>query len=303
ANKVLATTSYWALAFPPALTDGWGGVWGWPVRLGWWFLEVHTGNMMAYPAGGKNAGSIATFVLCVAGVVTLWRERPGLLGLLLWPMGMCFLASCVAVYPYGGSARTMQSFAPSICFLAGAGLIGLLRWRGGAIAAARGLRVTAIVMLVVIGIGMVGDVRKPYKKLEDEVARALMIDLMATSAVDTRWVVVGSLQGKGWAPEMIGYGGRWARNRHYLIREARERGIDLSFAPDPATLKPHDGDTVLVTYWHVYIVTQPYPEELIEAYLTTATQSLGVEPTVEERLILDGVETLTLYRFDFDEGG
>ncbi len=297
ANAILAETEYWALGFPPSLFEGWGGVWGWPVRFVLWFLEVHTGNMMAYPAGGKDAGSIVTFVLFMAGIVTLWRRQPGVLSLMLWPMGMCFIAACLAIYPYGSSPRTMQSFVPTICLLSGVGLMGLLRWRGGAIAAARGLRVTAIVMVVVIGIGMVGDVRKPYKKLEDEVARDLMIDLMATSAPDTRWVVVGSLQGRGWAPEMIGYGGRWARNRHYLIREAREQGIDLQFAPDPTTLKPHDGDTVLVTYWHLYIVTQPYPEALIASYLAAAQASLRVEPVVEERLILDGVETLTLYNF------
>ncbi len=56
----------WKDAFPP-LAQPW--------RLPWWLLDVHTGGMMAYPHGGKNFGSTATFLLVVLGAWSMARRR------------------------------------------------------------------------------------------------------------------------------------------------------------------------------------------------------------------------------------
>ena len=64
----------WRGAFPPL---------GEPWRLPYWLLDVHTGNMLAYPNGGNNFGSLATAILVVLGCLALRRSRPALLAMLL----------------------------------------------------------------------------------------------------------------------------------------------------------------------------------------------------------------------------
>ena len=77
----------WKGSFPPVAQ---------PWRLPFWFLDVHTGNMLAYPVGGKNFGSSFTFLLVILGSVTLWRNRQKpLLLLLLGPLPLMFIAAAL----------------------------------------------------------------------------------------------------------------------------------------------------------------------------------------------------------------
>ena len=39
-----------------------------PWLLPFWLLDIHTGNMLAYPNGGNNFGSLATAVAVAAGL-------------------------------------------------------------------------------------------------------------------------------------------------------------------------------------------------------------------------------------------
>ena len=87
----------WRGAFPPV---------GRPWEIPGWLLDVHTGNMLAYPLGANHYGSIVTALFVLAGVVRLARSNRALLVLLLGPLPLMFLASCFRFYPYGTSART-----------------------------------------------------------------------------------------------------------------------------------------------------------------------------------------------------
>src|SRR2546430_3601601 len=153
---------YWRDGFPPA--D--------PLRLIVWFLEIHTGNLFAYPVGGKNGASIATAVLFGLGLWTMWRKWAVPIRLmLLTPFLLTFIAAVLRLYPYGESSRVSQHFAPVVILLAAAGIALLIdiaptprAWR---------MRVNADGLLLV-GIALVhitGIVIWPYKTLADQQMR------------------------------------------------------------------------------------------------------------------------------------
>ena len=108
----------WKGAFPP-ISQPW--------LLPYWLLDVHTGNMLAYPVGGNHFASIGTAILVGFGGLVLWRTRPLLLALLLSPLVPTFLASALHRYPYGTSARVSLYMAPAFCLLAGLGAVSLIR--------------------------------------------------------------------------------------------------------------------------------------------------------------------------------
>jgi hypothetical protein len=173
--------SYWADWFPPAR----------PVALGKWLALTHTGNMMAYPAGGRDGASALTLLLCLAGVWHFVRARQwNLLLLLLAPFALTFVAAVLHRYPYGGSARVAQHLAPAICFFAGTGaallLTGAARWFGDVqqlgLATCGLLAVTAL-------IGMARDWKKPYKTDSDRQVRTIVNDV-ATQAGPNDQIVV-----------------------------------------------------------------------------------------------------------------
>lgn len=160
ANAGAMTRRYWDGGFPPR--DGIAAVLG-------WLVNVHTSHMFAYPAGGANGSSTATSILVAVGALVLWRrQRRAALALLVLPFGMGLIAAGLDKYPYGGSARTMQYVAPSVCVLAALGgvrLLGLLKrpMRGAVI---------ALLGLTAIGVGeSVWQVAAPYKTIQDLRAR------------------------------------------------------------------------------------------------------------------------------------
>ena len=88
-----------------------------------WLLDMHTGTMMAYPVGDKHGGSVVTFLLVVAGDWRfIARTARAILAMLLAPFALGLVAAALGKYPYGGTARTMQYVAPSICLLMGLGM-------------------------------------------------------------------------------------------------------------------------------------------------------------------------------------
>lgn len=105
---------YWADAYPPR--EG-------SIRLLAWLIQIHTGNLFAYPAGCESGGSIITAAGFFAGAFALWHRRQyALLAMGLAPLALNLGAAIPHRYPYGDQARTMQYAAPIVCLFAGLGL-------------------------------------------------------------------------------------------------------------------------------------------------------------------------------------
>ena len=174
----------WRDAFPP-LAQPW--------RLPYWLLDVHTGNMLAYPNGGNKFGSLATAVLVVVGCLTLRRRRPALLAMLLSPLVPTLLASVFQRYPYGTSARTTLYMAPAFCLLAGVGLVALIRRLTGP----RRLwayRLATISLVAMMLVATAVNVVLPYKNFEDGENRRAVVDLARLARPGDRWVVYNGVE-------------------------------------------------------------------------------------------------------------
>lgn len=171
---------YWHDWFPPEHIGHWPG----------WLLQAHTGNMLAYPLGGRGGTSALTALLCLAGVISLWRGRQrSLVVLCLAPFGLSLVAALMHRYPYGGSARLAQHLAPAICLLAAVGIQACLAslpsfvWRR---------RALVTVGLLLTGVGVVGigrDLWHPYKTKSDFLARQVVEDVQAQAGDDHAIVV------------------------------------------------------------------------------------------------------------------
>jgi hypothetical protein len=173
---------YWTVWFPPAQ----------PLALLKWLAQVHTGNMMAYPAGSRDGASTLTFLLCVIAVCHFARERRWkLLVLLLTPFALTFTAAAMHRYPYGGSARIAQHLAPAICFFAGVGAAVCLAALARRIGDDRrpGLAVCAILALFGIA-GMARDWTKPYKTEGDETVRRVVAEVAHQAGPEDQIVVM-----------------------------------------------------------------------------------------------------------------
>jgi hypothetical protein len=105
----------WLDAFPP---------WERPWAIPQW-LMMSSLDMIRYccePAGNALAG-----VLIVGGVC-LWRNHQRrVLAVLLVPIGLALLASCVRSYPYGG-ARVMVYASPAVVLLIAEGVPPMVTW-------------------------------------------------------------------------------------------------------------------------------------------------------------------------------
>src|SRR5208337_505935 len=115
--------AHWANTFPPLAQ---------PLKLPLWLLETHAGAMLGYPVGGPNWGSTFSLLCAVAGVAALLRRRQWLLlGLLLAPLGLNFIAAALHRFPYGGHARMTLFLAPALCTLIAVGATAALAWIEG----------------------------------------------------------------------------------------------------------------------------------------------------------------------------
>ena len=160
--------SYWKDAFPP---DSYAR---WPL----WLLQIHTGNMLAYPNGANHGGSTATFVLVLLGSFALWRTGQRSLLALCWlPFGLNLVAAILHKYPFGDSARITLHLAPFICILVAHGIAFALEsirsvpWR---------TRLHLALYLCLCGYGIasiVRDLRQPYKTAHDRETRQFVRDL------------------------------------------------------------------------------------------------------------------------------
>ncbi|MFI5454576.1 MAG: hypothetical protein ACHRXM_03910 [Isosphaerales bacterium] len=156
---------YWKGSFPPL--DDLPGL----LR---WLVSIHTGTLFAYPGGGQNGRSTATFLLVVLATIWLWRGgRKIVVTLVLAPFGLALIAAALRRYPYGVEARQMQFVAPAICLLAGlgAGLV-VERIRRAKL---RGHVVALAVMILMIDpiLALARDTARPYRYNQDQEAREM----------------------------------------------------------------------------------------------------------------------------------
>ncbi len=263
-DPVVISAGQWAQHFPPG-----------PLELPLWLVKQHTGNMFAYPNGGRDFGCAATTLLVIAGSIALWRRgRKSLVLLLLSSLPVMFLAAVVHKYPYGGSARTNMHLAAPICLLAGAGLVALLRWRLSLRKTSVGVRAAALLMIAVAAAGIVRDVASPYKKISDAENREMVRWLDERTDRADRWVVFGRFGECGHAPDLYKWGGSAARMRYYIMLHAR---VSVLWAPEVDRLdEEHEGRTWLIVYRDNHL---PFPEDEWKEYLEGATARLG-EPRV-----------------------
>ena len=162
ANELLKTL--WQGGFPPGNGFGFLG----------WFVAQSAGRLMAYPLGGRHFGSVLTLLLVCVGAISLYRTRQWfLLWIILMPFAGNVVAAALHWYPYGQSARIAQHLAPSICLLAGVGVVTALSGRPKKWVHRR--LVWVLCGLSVIGLGGMAEVMaRPYKSRGDLSARDLI---------------------------------------------------------------------------------------------------------------------------------
>ncbi len=154
---------YWKDSFPPLDQPWWIPV---------WLLDMHGGNMFAYPIGERKGGSSATLGCALVGCLALWRrDRRILMAALTLPFGLGLVAAFMGRYPYGGEARIMQYLAPSICLLAGLGASALLA-RLSRPTIAWGAPRALLGAMAALAVGLIArDLANPYRVPADLRAR------------------------------------------------------------------------------------------------------------------------------------
>jgi hypothetical protein len=218
----------WRDAFPP-LAEPW--------RLPWWLLDVHTGNMLAYPYGGNDFGSTLTTILVVAGCIRMWRRRVRrpLLYLLLGALPVALVAAALHRYPYGTSTRIMLYMAPPFCLLIGEGIMALLQLRHWT---SRGPFVVGGVLAIVPMICTAFNVATPYKAYDDVLHRSVARWLAARTAPGDQWIVFNGASPPPLVKDLMvmPWLQRVAEARFYLLNYAP---VPLRWEPDPETVVPN----------------------------------------------------------------
>lgn len=237
AASAIGEIAMWQATWPPA--D--------PLKFVLWFIGTHTGNMLAYPVGGKNGGSFLTAALVIIGAITLTRRGRGeLVGILLSPLLLAFVAALLHRYPYGGTARTMLYMAPAFCLLAGVGFVEAIRALVGPTERRFALRAAAILFLA-IGVGsVIRDGIEPYKKKANLNARRFVRDLAERVTPEDRvFVFLSPEPDRPWAPYMFPWKGDGAQLVYYLTYYLPHEPL---FVPEPDKLPPVAGTPYLVAY-------------------------------------------------------
>ena len=119
-QNVTDMDQYWGDIYPPLAT---------PWKLPLWLLNVHAGDLLAYPVGGGRGASALTYIAVAVAIVGLFRKRLGAqLVLFLASPLLHLVAASLQRYPYGGHVKFSQHMAAIICLLAGIGTASILAW-------------------------------------------------------------------------------------------------------------------------------------------------------------------------------
>ncbi|MFQ5807116.1 MAG: ArnT family glycosyltransferase, partial [Phycisphaerae bacterium] len=282
----LSEINMWAKTFPPIL-EFW--------KFLAWLAYIHTGRMFAYPIGGANGASIVTFVLVMIGSVHLWRRERPLLLLLLSPLALTFVAACLHLYPYGGSARTTQYLAPAFCLLAGLGLFVTLHRYFAGPRLAVSLRLAGVGFVIIVVVGIVRDIRQPFKSKPVYRSLAAVRTIATQTGPADRWVVFNAIERVPHAPFLGDWRGAGAQ---FVFDAMRLNPGTLVWSPPPETVRAAPGETVWLLAYRAAKVE--FPEDQFSAYLDRLAQDLG--PPVAHRSFYirerqGRIESLDAYRF------
>lgn len=200
--------SAWVKAFPPFDNLG---------KFTQWLVEIHTGNLFAYPNGGMNGGSTITLICFVAGgLVLIRRKRINLLIVFIAPFILAFIAAAMKRYPYGYNTRFNLYLGPAICLLAGLGacrLIAFIR----PIKIRLGVVIFFLFVLGFSGIGIMGkDMIQPYKKVEDMNSRDFARWFWTHKGHDAELVCAYRDLGLEFFPRLF----QWGHSARYLCNQA-----------------------------------------------------------------------------------
>ncbi len=284
AQMSYADMAMWKNAFPP-LDRPW--------RFALWLIEIHSGRMMSYPEGGKNFGSVGTFLLFLAGCITMYRQgRDGrtLLALLLAPFVLTMAAAVFKKYPYGGSTRTSLYLAPAICLLAAVGLLAILKRILRPRCVRSAITIVVAICAVLILLSIVHDVLKPYKTLGDEGVRRAVEKLVELSGPHDVWLVANSAMAES---DKMGYvpgGGLTIVNFDFLLRT--KAPVPVLRGPPPPSVELPAG-----TLWVLLhdIRKYPLPEQVLGQYVEHFGARAG--PARVHRFVIDEVEVLEAHGF------
>ncbi|MGE0479120.1 MAG: ArnT family glycosyltransferase [Phycisphaerae bacterium] len=266
----LVDIEMWKRAFPP--TDEW---WKFPA----WLVLIHTGNMFAYPAGGPNGASTATFVLFLIGCGYVWRARRDLFWLLLSPLPFAFVAALLKRYPYGGQTRTSLFLAPLICFMAGAGLFAVLVWlrRIPALRTEFSRRVTiAVIPRVALAFALLPlimalrDFARPYKDEFVRRSREVADGIAAAAGAADPIIVFNALEKSAHGPWLGDWRGTGAQFVFDMLRLPRAP-VSWAPAPNDVAVPPH-GRLHLVAYRGVKV---EFPQAQFDAYRAALAERFG----------------------------
>lgn len=275
----IADARHWDDHFLPI-----GEPWRWP----WWLLRELTGNLLAYPNGGPNFGSSATFLLCVAGAIAWWRRgRRFELLVLLAPLAPMLLASALRKYPFGGSARIALHLAVPICLLAASGVAAIAaaiakRRRAGVRTIVATATSSAIVLLLAFTAGSpVRDLLKPWKTEQDRRSREAF-DWLGEQLADGDAIAVFGSYGEAAAPEvpdLRSWRGSSGRLRFHLLRLSRTHAVTVHFGGAAARDRPASRRLWTVVYRDN---EAPFPEPLLTAWhATLGNPSAAAERTFD----------------------
>ncbi len=253
----------WADGFPP-LSRPW--------LLPGWLLSMHTGNMMAYPVGGRNLASSITFVMVVIGAIGMIRRRPRrpLLLLLLGPMIAGLAAAVAGRYPYGVSARVSLYMAPAFCLLAAEGVMAIFKWRGRV---HRGTLLLTLVLCLVPIVAACCDLAEPYSDPQDREYRAIARGLAGASDSEDRWIVFDGADPLPLTADVMT--SKWvqrvAKLRFYLLRYAPTPPL---WEPDPNHITPSPGRRTWVIL-HDHGCEPMYPRDRRTTFERLARAKVG----------------------------
>lgn len=275
----LAEMPMWTSAFPP-VTQPW--------KLPLWLLSTHTGELLAYPFGGKRGASTLPFLLACVGVVVLWRKRRELAFLLLSPLLLTFVAAAMRRYPYGGGPRVSLYLAPAFCILIGVGLGAVLRRYLPRRSLPKGLRVTALVFFIILSAGIGRDLVKPQRSKADRLNRTELRALADSAPPGETWITFNSLSNAQHAPNLYAWGGSGARFRYYMSRLAPG---EVRWAPPADDLCDSlDSPVRLLVYRDNKVA---FPQPLLDDYLRAISACAVLEGP--RTIVLEKAEQILVY--------
>ena len=264
AAEFLPHIETWKDAFPP-LAEPW--------RIPGWMLDVHTGNMLAYPYGGNNFGSTLTTILVVAGCIRMGRRRMRrpLLFLLLGALPVALVVAALHRYPYGTSTRIMLYMAPAFCLLSAEGIMAGMQLRHYT---SRGPLIVGGALAIVPLICTAFNVATPYKAYDDVLHRSVVRSVAARSTPGDQWVVFNGASPPPIVKDLMvmPWLQRVAEARFYLLKYAP---VPLRWEPDPATVGPNPSGSIWLIIQN-HGDPEYFPEDRLIAYQRALDERLGL---------------------------